>query len=142
MVVSFSNPTVVILLAENDGKLAKGDVFAVARVAGIMAVKKTADLIPLAHPGLGITGIELDVSLSSEMASDDSKFGGVDIIATVSCDGRTGVEMEAMTGALGAALTVYDMCKAVDKGMIIGQACVIKKVGGKSGNWQLKEDSA
>ncbi|KAI5307149.1 Nucleolar Complex 2 protein [Ascosphaera pollenicola] len=137
--VTFSNPTAANLLRENDGKLAKGDVFGVARVAGIMAVKKTADLIPLAHPGLGISGIEVNVSLDETSRGTKDEFGCVLIETTVSCHAKTGVEMEAMTGALGAALTVYDMCKAVDKGMSIEEARVIRKVGGKSGSWRWEE---
>ncbi|KAI5291413.1 hypothetical protein KEM54_004858 [Ascosphaera aggregata] len=133
--VTFSNPTVSRLLRENNGKLAKGDVFGIARVAGIMAVKRTADLIPLAHPGLGIDGIEIDISLDGDPSHGSDGFGCVLIETTVSCHARTGVEMEAITGALGAALTVYDMCKAVDKGMAIEGAKVVRKIGGKSGDW-------
>lgn len=124
----------------------KGDVLAVARIAGIMAAKKAADIIPLAHPGLGITGIEVDISICSphsdgSMSDKQGKpchgpHGSVLVTSSVSCLGRTGVEMEAMTSVLGAALTVYDMCKAVDKGMVIGEARVVRKQGGKSGDWE------
>lgn len=103
-----------------------------------MAVKKTAEIIPLAHPGLGISGIEVDVSLDNESMRNEG-FGSVLVETTVSCHAKTGVEMEAMTGALGAALTVYDMCKAVDKGMVIEEARVIRKVGGKSGSWRWED---
>src|SRR5205823_6344144 len=102
------------------GNLAKGDVLSVAQVAGVMASKRTPDLIPLCHP-LPITG----VSMSFEL----------DIRATVRVTGRTGVEMEALTAASVAALTVYDMCKAVDRAMSIGQVELLHKVGGKSGEF-------
>ena len=106
-----------------DGRAAKGDVLGVARLAGIMAAKRTADLIPLCHP-LPITAVTLD--LRAEAAS-------VEIEATVRTTGRTGVEMEALTAASVAALTVYDMCKAVDRAMRIDGLRVVHKDGGKSG---------
>ncbi|MGI4801723.1 MAG: cyclic pyranopterin monophosphate synthase MoaC [Janthinobacterium lividum] len=106
-----------------DGRAAKGDVLGVARLAGIMAAKRTADLIPLCHP-LPITAVTLD--LHAEVAS-------VEIEATVRTTGRTGVEMEALTAASIAALTVYDMCKAVDRAMRIDGLRVVHKDGGKSG---------
>ncbi|EEQ27137.1 hypothetical protein McanCB56680_004586 [Microsporum canis] len=144
--ISFSNPTPISLLTTGDGLMKKGDVLAVARIAGIMAAKKAADIIPLAHPGLGITGIEVDISICSphsdgSMSDKQGKpchgpHGSVLVTSSVSCLGRTGVEMEAMTSVLGAALTVYDMCKAVDKGMVIGEARVVRKRGGKSGDWE------
>ncbi len=181
----------------------KGDAIAVARVGGIMAAKKTADLIPLAHPSIGITGVNIDVdvfqgangrvALAEEEQSNDrakriwkreepiqrdgpdlsfacgehsrshltiinpssgkkcafhagasptsyeSKFGGVQITATVECDGKTGVEMEALAAASVAGLTIYDMCKGVDKGMVMQGVRVMRKTGGKSGGWKWDE---
>ncbi|KKK21326.1 hypothetical protein ARAM_004091 [Aspergillus rambellii] len=141
--VSFSNARPWELLREGRGTR-KGDVFSVARIAGIMAAKKTPDIIPLCHPGIGLTGVEVDVKLlgptSSDKGADSSMIhGGMHVTATVSCLGRTGVEMEAMTATMGAALTVYDMLKAVDKGMIIGGVKLIEKQGGKSGHWIREE---
>ncbi len=104
--------------------LAKGDVLSVARVAGIMAAKETARLIPMCHP------------LSIEHAGVDFRLDetGVDIEATVSLSGKTGVEMEALTAAAVAALTIYDMCKAVDREMVIGDVRLLEKRGGRSGD--------
>jgi cyclic pyranopterin monophosphate synthase len=110
-----------------DKKAAKGDVLAVAQLAGIMAAKRTPDLIPLCHP-LALSSV--DVRLSC-----DEKRHAVDIEATCKLKGRTGVEMEAMTAASVAALTVYDMCKAVDRGMVISEVRLIHKSGGKSGTF-------
>ena len=107
------------------GTAAKGDVLGTARLAGIMAAKRTADLIPLCHP-LPITAVTLELSVGD---------GAVDIIATVRTTGRTGVEMEALTAASIAALTVYDMCKAADRGMRIEGLRVVHKAGGKSGEF-------
>lgn len=177
--VSFSNLTPYTLLTSNDGYVQKGDVISVARIGAIMAAKKAADLIPLAHPGLGITGIEVHIDVekpsgqqdetatrstkkrvklrssraqssqggepaapvgSAPAASRDrTHYGSVLITTTVHCLGRTGVEMEALTGALGAALTVYDMCKATDRGMVVGDAFLVKKSGGRSGDWHKAE---
>lgn len=108
------------------GGIAKGDVFATARIAGIMAAKKTHELIPLCHP-LAITGVTVDL----EPAGEDS----LRIHATVKTTGKTGVEMEALTAASVAALTVYDMCKAVEKGIRIESVRLLEKHGGKSGDW-------
>lgn len=133
--VRFSSPTAATLIREN--ALKKGDVLGVARIAGIMAAKRTSDLIPLCHP-IAITkvAVELHVVESlSEFQDGLQGNGRVDIEATVSCDGKTGVEMEALTAASTAALTVYDMCKAVDKGMVIEGLKVVLKEGGKSGKW-------
>ena len=105
------------------GTAAKGDVLGVARLAGIMAAKRTADLIPLCHP-LPIEAVSLDLAADST---------GVEITATVRTTGRTGVEMEALTAASVAALTVYDMCKAIDRAMRIEDLRVVYKDGGKSG---------
>jgi cyclic pyranopterin phosphate synthase len=126
--VRFSNPTAVRLIQQNQIK--KGDVLGVARVAGIMAAKRTPDLIPLCHP-IAIS----HVSVEAEIGGQDGEHGVVEITATVSCDGKTGVEMEALTAASTAALTVYDMCKAVDKGMVVEGLRVVLKEGGKSGRW-------
>ncbi|EAW07215.1 molybdopterin cofactor biosynthetic protein [Aspergillus clavatus NRRL 1] len=136
--VSFSNARPYDLLREGRGTH-KGDVFSVARIAGIMAAKKTPDLIPLCHPSIGITGVEVDVKLvepaSGEPEERRQRHGAMRVMATVSCLGRTGVEMEAMTATVAAALTVYDMLKAVDKGMVIGGVQLLEKKGGKSGHW-------
>jgi cyclic pyranopterin phosphate synthase len=110
-----------------DGDHPKGDVFAVARIAGIQAAKKTSDLIPLCHP-LMLSSVK--VELSAE---------GVDrvrVVARCKLSGQTGVEMEALTAASVAALTIYDMCKAVDRAMVIEQVQLLEKVGGKSGHFQ------
>ena len=110
------------------GRVAKGDVLAVAQVAGIMAAKRTPDLIPMCHP-LAITGVDMRLELNREESS-------VEISATVRLAGRTGVEMEALTAVSVAALTVYDMCKAVDREMIIDQIRLMHKTGGKSGEFR------
>jgi cyclic pyranopterin phosphate synthase len=108
------------------GGIAKGDVFATARLAGIMAAKRTPDLIPLCHP-LAITGVTVDLAPQGDAA--------LIIHATVKTTGKTGVEMEALTAASVAALTVYDMCKAVEKGIRIESVRLLEKHGGKSGDW-------
>jgi cyclic pyranopterin phosphate synthase len=118
-------PATLALILAGDAK--KGDVFGVARLAGIMAAKRTADLIPLCHP-LPISAVSVDLRAEG----DDS----VEIEATVRTTGRTGVEMEALTAASVAALTVYDMVKAVDRGMRIEALRVVAKSGGKSGDFQ------
>ena len=112
-----------------EGRAKKGDVLGVARLAGIMAAKRTADLIPLCHP-LPITKVAV------ELTPDDT-LPGIRITATVKTTGQTGVEMEALTAASVAALTVYDMAKAVDKGMEIGGLRVVLKDGGKSGRFEV-----
>jgi len=113
------------------GKVEKGDVFSVARVAGIMAAKKTSVLIPMCHP-LAITSAEIDLT----PAENPSR---VEIEAIVRVSGKTGVEMEAMTAVSVAGLTIYDMCKAVDREMSIGEIRLVKKSGGKSGTFIRKE---
>ncbi|KAK0126848.1 hypothetical protein ONS95_008427 [Cadophora gregata] len=198
----FSNPTALPLIRNNSMK--KGDVLSVARIAGIMAAKRTADLVPLCHP-IAITHVSVELEVVGQEAGEqfiesgkglegegggesvsvpwqgtgqgdaypfnnpspdapqhnlhsstiktkpnaqtkpytsgydkkerESRFGSINITATVQCDGKTGVEMEALTGASVASLTVYDMCKAVDKGMRIEGLRVIRKEGGKSGTW-------
>jgi molybdenum cofactor biosynthesis enzyme len=170
--VHFSSSVAATLIRENRAK--KGDVLGVARIAGIMAAKRTADLIPLCHP-ISITHVGVEAELNSGNATvataketvhggavrdsisragngqgdatstplehktqpfmDEVQAPRVDISATVSCEGKTGVEMEALTAASVAALTVYDMCKAVDKGMRIEGLRVVRKEGGKSGTW-------
>ncbi|WP_339478157.1 MULTISPECIES: cyclic pyranopterin monophosphate synthase MoaC [unclassified Pseudomonas] len=105
----------------------KGDVFAVARIAGIQAAKKTSDLIPLCHPLL-LTGVKVELNAEGE--------DRVRIVARCKLSGQTGVEMEALTAASVAALTIYDMCKAVDRGMTIEGVRVLEKLGGKSGHFQ------
>lgn len=107
------------------GAVAKGDVLAVARVAGIMAAKRTADLIPLCHP-LPLTRVTVDLDVLAD---------GVTVTATAATDAKTGVEMEAMTAACTALLTIYDMAKAVDKRMVIHDVRLIRKTGGKSGTF-------
>jgi cyclic pyranopterin phosphate synthase len=114
-----------------DDKIEKGDVFSVARVAGIMAAKKTSELIPMCHP-LNITLVEIDLTPAQNPAR-------VEIEASVRVSGKTGVEMEAMTAVSTAGLTIYDMCKAVDREMSIGEIRLVKKSGGKSGTFIRKE---
>jgi cyclic pyranopterin phosphate synthase len=118
-------PETLALILRGDAK--KGDVLGVARLAGIMAAKRTAELIPLCHP-LPISAVIVDLT-------PDSGANAVEIEATVRTTGRTGVEMEALTAASVAALTVYDMCKAVDRGMTIEAVRVVQKSGGKSGDF-------
>lgn len=118
------------LEAIKSGTIGKGDVLAVAQVAGIMAAKKTSDWIPMCHP-LPLTGI--DISFSDN--SNDELY----IEAIVKTTGKTGVEMEALTAVSAAALTVYDMCKALQKDMIIGPTMLVSKSGGKSGDYALNE---
>lgn len=111
-----------------EGSISKGDVLGVARIAGIMAAKKTDDLIPLAHP-LAINKVTVDFELKEKTCA-------IEILATVGITGKTGVEMEALTAVSVAALTIYDMCKAVDKGMVISDIKLMTKTGGKSGTYQ------
>jgi cyclic pyranopterin phosphate synthase len=114
------------LAAIRDGEVPKGDVLAAARIAGIMAAKKTAELIPLCHP-LALDSVTIDFAIEAD---------GVLATATASLTGKTGVEMEAMTAASIALLTIYDMAKAIDKGMVIEAVRLIEKRGGKSGTWK------
>jgi cyclic pyranopterin phosphate synthase len=109
------------------GTMAKGDVLGVARVAAIMGTKRTADLIPMCHP-LAISGVEVELEPAREPAR-------VEIRVKVRVEGRTGVEMEALTGVTTAALTIYDMCKAIDRGMTIDAVRLLSKSGGRSGSW-------
>ena len=115
-----------------EGRMAKGNVLTTAKIAGIMAAKKTGELIPLCHP-LGLTGIDIEFVIDRANAQ-------VIIEAQVQTVGQTGVEMEALTAVSVAALTIYDMCKAVDKEMIIGDILLLKKSGGKSGTFIRKTD--
>ena len=116
------------LAAVRDGSGPKGDVLAAARVAGIMAAKKTAELIPLCHP-LALDAVAVDFAFA-----DDA----LEVTATASLTGRTGVEMEALTAVSVALLTIYDMAKALEKGMVIEQVRLVKKTGGKSGDWRAR----
>ena len=120
------SPATLALIAE--GKAAKGDVIAAARIAGIMAAKKTSELIPLCHPLL-ISKVTIDLTLLEAESA-------VDVAATVKVDGKTGVEMEALTACSIACLTLYDMLKAVDRGMRITDIRLIEKMGGKSGHFR------
>ena len=113
------------------GGVKKGDVLTVAQVAGIMGAKRTPDLIPMCHP-ICLSGVELELSLNEEMLA-------VDILATTSCTGATGVEMEALTAVSAAALTVYDMCKSVQRDMVIDDIRLLRKSGGQSGEF-VRED--
>jgi len=114
------------LAAIRDGALAKGDALAVARVAGIMAAKRTSDLVPLCHP-LPISAVSVDFGFGDK---------GIDATATVTTTGQTGVEMEALTAVSIALLTLYDMAKAIDRGMTIGGVRLLAKSGGRSGDWR------
>jgi cyclic pyranopterin phosphate synthase len=120
------NPETFALI--KSGGMKKGDVLTVAQVAGVMGAKRTPDLIPMCHPIL-IDGINLELHLDEERCS-------VEITATVSCAGRTGVEMEALTAVSTAALTVYDMCKAVQKDMVISDIRLLRKAGGVHGDFE------
>ena len=113
------------------GGMKKGDVLTVAQIAGVMGAKRTPDIIPMCHPIL-MDGIDLKLTL-------DEKRCSVEIQATVRCDGRTGVEMEALTAVSAAALTVYDMCKAVQKDMIIADIRLVSKTGGVHGDYHREE---
>jgi cyclic pyranopterin phosphate synthase len=125
----FMRPETLALILER--RVEKGDVFSVARVAGIMAAKKTPDLIPMCHP-LNLSSVEIFLTPQQDPAR-------VEIEAVVKVTGKTGVEMEAMTAASVCGLTIYDMCKAVDREMTIGEIRLVKKSGGKSGTFIRKE---
>ena len=113
------------------GSIGKGDVLGVARVAGIMAVKHTSDLVPMCHP-LSVTKCTVDFQLEKEQ-------GRIHTFCTVKTDGKTGVEMEALTGVQVTLLTIYDMCKAIDKHMVMTDIHLVEKTGGKSGDFSFKE---
>ncbi|HJT18871.1 MAG TPA: cyclic pyranopterin monophosphate synthase MoaC [Nitrospira sp.] len=114
------------------GKITKGDVLAVAQVAGVMGAKKTPDLIPMCHP-LFLSSV--DISFKEESQPDRSGRCSITVMATAKTTGQTGVEMEAMTAASVAALTIYDMCKAIDRAMSFSDVCLLSKTGGKSGTY-------
>ena len=114
--------------------IAKGDLLATARIAGIQAAKKCSDLIPLCHP-LPLHKVSIDFDDYAVDNSVDGEKVGLSITASCTTSGKTGVEMEALTAASIAALTVYDMCKALDKGIVIESVCLLEKEGGKSGHW-------
>jgi cyclic pyranopterin phosphate synthase len=121
------------LAAVRDGTVPKGDVLAAARIAGIMAAKRTPDLIPLCHTLLlNKVGVEFEI---------DEERSCVVVTASVRCHGQTGVEMEALTAVSVAALTIYDMAKALEKTMTITNICLLEKRGGKSGDWQRPEET-
>jgi len=120
-------PETLTMIQSGDAK--KGDVLGVARIAGIMASKRTADLIPLCHP-IFLTKVSVDFEV-------DAAANAIACAATAETVGRTGVEMEALTAASVALLTIYDMCKAVDRGMVIESVRLVEKLGGKSGHWRL-----
>lgn len=122
-VVAMQPQTLALILS---GGMPKGDVFACARIAGIMAAKRTWELIPMCHP-LPIEGIEIDLTPISDTE--------VRIVGTLRCTHKTGIEMEALTAVSVAALTLYDMCKAVDRGMVIRDVMLLRKSGGKSGDF-------
>ncbi|TPE22040.1 cyclic pyranopterin monophosphate synthase MoaC [Clostridium perfringens] len=124
--VKASSETIELI---KSGQIGKGDVLGVARVAGIMAMKNTSNLIPMCHPVM-ITGSSIDFEI-------DSENNEIIITATSKVVHKTGVEMEALTGVSIAALTIYDMCKAVDKRMVIGDVHLVKKLGGKSGEFNF-----
>lgn len=115
-----------------EGTMKKGDVLSVAQVGGIMGCKKTSDIIPMCHP-IMISGCDISFKLDSEKCK-------IDIIATAKTVGQTGIEMEALTAVSIAALTIYDMCKAIDRGMLISDIKLMKKTGGKSGTFVREEN--
>ena len=120
-------PDTLKLIEQGNHK--KGDVLGIARIAGIMATKRTADLIPLCHP-LALTHVSVEFKIASNLNR---------IVCELTCqtNGQTGIEMEALTGVQIALLTIYDMCKAVDRGMVIGDVRLLHKSGGKSGEWNI-----
>lgn len=122
-----------IMAAVKDGNIKKGDVLGVARVAGIMGVKRTSDLVPMCHP-LPIQKCSIDYELNEEE-------GIIQAFCTVKTEGKTGVEMEALTGVQVTLLTIYDMCKAIDKHMVMSDIHLIEKTGGKSGTFRFEEES-
>ncbi|CAM1636340.1 MULTISPECIES: cyclic pyranopterin monophosphate synthase MoaC [Bartonella] len=122
------------LEAIENGNAPKGDVLATARIAGIMGAKKTSELIPLCHP-LMLTKIAVDITA-------DHDLPGYQVTATVGLNGKTGVEMEALTAVSITCLTIYDMAKALDKSMVISNICLLEKRGGKSGTWKREENNA
>ena len=118
------------LQAIRENRIAKGDVLAVARIAGIMAAKRTSELIPLCHP-IALTNVTVELEL-------DSSLPGVRATASASTVAKTGVEMEALTAVAATLLTIYDMAKGMDRGMVIGSVALIEKTGGQSGDWKRR----
>lgn len=140
--ISMQTPTLATIMSQ---RAKKGDVLATARVAGIMAAKKTSELIPLCHPLMltnvtidliPVWGDEHDTSQPRPSHSNGQHPCGIHVIAQASLVGKTGVEMEALTAASVTCLTIYDMCKAIDRGMEIGEVRLLRKEGGKSGVWE------
>jgi len=132
-------PTTLALI--RDGGHAKGDVLGIARIAAIMGAKRTADLVPLCHP-LALTRVEVELEPEPESESEsESETAAVRCRATVESQGRTGVEMEALCAVQVGLLTVYDMCKAVDRGMTIDSVRLLEKQGGRSGHWRREADA-
>ena len=129
--VSMTPDTLAMVL---EGNAKKGDAISVARIAGIMAAKKTSDLIPLCHP-IGLTRVMVEIE-------PDESLPGLRVTATASVAGQTGVEMEALTACSVACLTIYDMAKAVDRGMEITGISLVEKKGGKSGHWKREDTGA
>ena len=125
----YVNDTTFALI--QSGGIKKGDVLTVAQIAGIMGAKQTSSIIPMCHP-IMLNGVHMELHL-------DESAKSVEITASVSCDGRTGVEMEALTAVSVAALTIYDMCKAVQKDMVISDICLLKKSGGVHGDYQRED---
>ena len=121
-----------IMACVTEGNVKKGDVLGVARVAGIMGVKKTSELIPMCHP-LPIQKCAIDYEL-------DQEKNRIHVLCTVKTEGKTGVEMEALTGVQVTLLTIYDMCKAIDKHMVMSEIHLIEKTGGKSGDFRFEEE--
>jgi cyclic pyranopterin phosphate synthase len=122
-------PETLQLIINNEIK--KGDVLSVARIAGIQAAKRCADLIPLCHP-MALTSVKVEFDIDQAKSS-------LTVLCRCKVDHKTGVEMEALTGASVAALTIYDMCKGVEKGIVIESTRLVEKLGGKSGTWQLSK---
>jgi len=129
--VTMARATLAAIIA---GNAPKGDVIATARLAGIMAAKRTADLIPLCHP-LPLTGVMIDIEA-------DEALPGLRVTAAATVSGKTGVEMEALTAVSVACLTIYDMAKALDRGMVIGAIRLVEKSGGRSGHWRADDAPA
>lgn len=134
--IAMHEETLVLIV---EGRAAKGDVLACARVAGVMAAKQTSTLIPMCHP-LPITKAHIECTPVSKGQRSDGRVG-IHVVATTGVTGKTGIEMEALTAASVACLTIYDMCKAVDRGMEISDVRLLKKEGGKTGLW-LREEHA
>lgn len=122
-----------------EGSMKKGDVLSVARIAGIMGAKKTSEIIPLCHV-ISLTKVAVDFEMIGERKDRNPKKRYIRAVCTVRCEGKTGVEMEALTGVNTALLTIYDMCKAVDKSMEMTDIFLCRKKGGASGDYERAED--